>query len=442
MLRKIWNNSLIAFIFLLACPSIIYAQIEVENANSPYSSIGIGNVPNSGFAMNRSLGGISTAFISPVNINYHNPASYASIRLTTLETALDVKNVWLRQNELSQSSGDASLGYAALAFPISNYGGLSIGVLPFSKINYDVTESTENELLGGTQDYHFLGDGQTHQFYIGGAFKLRFNKTQVSVGANGAFLFGALSKEVRVNFPELTNAFTTRRTETTNFRGFTWNTGLLITQPLKEDVSFLTVGLSARPNIGTHVERDILWDRIVEGTNIVSVVDTLSSTGVVDGKIDIPSLFSVGVLYSNKNSLLIGTDISFENWEDFRDFGEVNAAMVNATKISFGVGFVPSPKNLGRSFGDYFSRVHYRLGGRYNTGNLMLEGNRITEYAITAGLGLPLRRSSMGSSGTLNFSFEIGQRGSIDNNLIRETFLNTTIGISLNDVWFIKRKFN
>ena len=44
MLQKIWNNSLIAFLFLLAYPSIIYAQIEVENANSPYSSIGIGNV--------------------------------------------------------------------------------------------------------------------------------------------------------------------------------------------------------------------------------------------------------------------------------------------------------------------------------------------------------------------------------------------------------------
>ncbi len=442
MLQKIRNSLLIASFILLAFPSIGYAQIDVENANSPYSSIGIGNVPNSGFAMNRSLGGITTAFISPVNINYHNPASYASIRLTTLETALDAKNSWLKQNELAQSSGDASLGYAALAFPVSNYGGLSVGILPFSKTHYDVTETVDNELLGGTQDYRFIGDGQTHQFYLGTAFKVRFNKTQVSIGANGAFLFGALSKEVRVNFPELTNAFTTRRTETLNFRGFTWNTGLLITQPLKGDESFVTIGLSARPKIGTHAERDIVWDRIVESNNLVAVVDTLKLTGVIDGDIDLPSLFSVGVMYSNKNSFLIGADISFENWEDFRDFGEANTAMVNATKFSLGVGFVPSPKNLGRSFGDYFSRVHYRFGGRYNTGNLMIEGNRITEFAVTTGLGLPLRRSAVGSSGTLNLSFEVGQRGSIDNNLIRETFLNTTIGISLNDIWFIKRKFN
>lgn len=441
MLQKIQNSFLIALFLVLLFPSIGYGQINVENANSPYSRFGIGHVPNSGFAMNRSLGGITTAFLSPANINYHNPASYASIRLTTLETALDANNIWLRQNELSHSSGDASLGYAALAFPLSNYGGLSVGVLPFSKINYDVTETVDNDLVGG-KDYRFLGDGQTHQFYLGTGFKVRLQKTQVSFGVNGAFLFGALNKEVRVTFPELTNTFTTRRTETLNFRGFTWNTGLLVTQPLKDEQSYVTIGVSARPKLATHAERDIVWDRIVENNNLVAVVDTLPFTGVMDGKVDVPALFSVGIMYANKNSFLIGTDISFEQWEDFRDFGDPNTAMVNSTKISLGVGFVPSPKNLGRSFGDYFSRVHYRLGGRYNTGNLMIEGNRISEFAITTGLGLPLRRSAVGSSGTLNFSFEIGQRGSIDNNLIRETFLNTTIGVSLNDIWFIKRKFN
>ncbi|MFK7905170.1 MAG: hypothetical protein AB8B69_08600 [Chitinophagales bacterium] len=393
--------------------------------------------------MSRALGGLSTSLVSPVNINYNNPASYASIRFTTFETALDAQNIWLKQNEATQSSGDAGLGYAALAFPLGNKGGLSMGILPFSKMNYDVTETVDNELLGSTQDYRFIGDGQTHQFYIGSAVKIRFNKkTQLSLGANGAFLFGALTKQVRVNFPELTNAITTRRLETLNFRGFTWNTGLLLTQVIKENSSFVTIGVTARPKMATHAERDIIWDRITESNSQVFIADTLNQTGVVDGDIEVPALLSFGVSYSNKNNFLIGADVSFENWGDFRDFGEANTQMVNSTKINFGIGFVPSPKNLGRSFGDYFSRVHYRFGGRYNTGNIVLDGNKISEFAATIGMGLPLRRSSLGSSGTLNLSFEIGQRGSIDNNLIRENFLNTTIGISLNDVWFIKRKFN
>ena len=294
----------------------------------------------------------------------------------------------------------------------------------------------------GNKTIVLLGDGQTHQFYMGTGFKTKLKKTQISFGINGAFLFGALNKQVQVNFPELTNAITTRRLETLNFRGFVWNTGLMLTQTLKNESSFVTIGLSARPKIATHAERDIIWDRIVESSGLISVIDTLNQTDRVDGDIGLPTLFSVGIVYSNKNSLLIGADISFENWENFTDFGEANTSMVNSTKVSMGLGFVPSPKNVGRSFGDYFSRVHYRLGGRYNTGNLLIEGNRISEFAVTAGMGLPLRRSSLGSSGTLNFSFEIGQRGSIDNNLIRETFLNTTVGVSLNDIWFIKRKFN
>ncbi len=134
-----------------------------------------------------------------------------------------------------------------LPFHWGNIGGLSLGITPFSSINYDVTETIDNELLGSQQDYRFLGDGQTHQFYLGGGFKAKMGKTIVSIGANGAFLFGTLSKEVRVNFPELTNSIITRRTESLNFRGFTWNTGLQITHPLKDKSSYLTIGVQCSP---------------------------------------------------------------------------------------------------------------------------------------------------------------------------------------------------
>ena len=37
---------------------------------------------------------------------------------------------------------------------------------------------------------------------------------------------------------------------------------------------------------------------------------------------------------------------------------------------------------------------------------------------------------------------EFGKRGSQDNGLIQESYWNLIVGLSLNDIWFIKRKFN
>jgi len=39
-------------------------------------------------------------------------------------------------------------------------------------------------------------------------------------------------------------------------------------------------------------------------------------------------------------------------------------------------------------------------------------------------------------------SFEYGQRGTTDAGLIKESFYNIIIGLSLNDKWFEKTKFN
>jgi hypothetical protein len=40
-----------------------------------------------------------------------------------------------------------------------------------------------------------------------------------------------------------------------------------------------------------------------------------------------------------------------------------------------------------------------------------------------------------------NLGLEIGRIGN-DDNLIKENYFSLRLGLSLNDVWFIKRKFN
>ena len=42
----------------------------------------------------------------------------------------------------------------------------------------------------------------------------------------------------------------------------------------------------------------------------------------------------------------------------------------------------------------------------------------------------------------INLSVEVGERGTINNNLIKEQFLDFQIGLSLSDIWFVKRKYD
>ena len=49
----------------------------------------------------------------------------------------------------------------------------------------------------------------------------------------------------------------------------------------------------------------------------------------------------------------------------------------------------------------------------------------------------------MRKSGTkYDLAFVLGQRGSKDNNLIKEEFIRVALSISYNGIWFVKRKYD
>jgi hypothetical protein len=80
--------------------------------------------------------------------------------------------------------------------------------------------------------------------------------------------------------------------------------------------------------------------------------------------------------------------------------------------------------------------VAYRAGFNYKKLGLVIRDTEINEYGISFGVSLPigLRLSNV------NLGFEIGKRGTTDNNLVKENFYNFRLSLSLNDKWFKKQK--
>lgn len=378
------------------------------------------------FAVNRSLGGITAGYRSPVNINYNNPASYSAIKLTTFEIAVAANGLWLNDGDTTQRFGSGSISYLAFAFPMAKFWGASVGLIPYSSNSYDVRQTVAGPNgLGSDIEYRFVGEGQLYQFYIGNGFSYK----GFSAGFNIAYLFGTLRKETLTFFPDLQTAFPSRIVESRLAKDFIWNAGLQYTQRLNKEL-FLTFGLSANTSIDTKFERDLRWERL---TSISSRIDTLKQEAVEAGVIKLPAKWNLGVTLTKTASYKMGLDVGYEQWSQYEAFGESSENLVDALRIGFGISFRPQ----GRSFGNMWKSADYNLGFYYSTNHYELNGNRLPQFALTGGIGIPIKKINS----RINLALEIGQRGSLNDGLFRETFMNATFGFTLNDRWFVKRRF-
>ena len=67
---------------------ITIVAVAQPKMNSPYTRYGLGDLAPRHLAVQTGRGGLTTAFNDPFHLNLANPASFAYLRTTTLETGL------------------------------------------------------------------------------------------------------------------------------------------------------------------------------------------------------------------------------------------------------------------------------------------------------------------------------------------------------------------
>lgn len=455
-------------IFLLAFSPSYFAQTVTS---SPYSRYGVGELHERAFTQQMGMGGLGYAITSdstsPFFINITNPASYTGLRLTTFDAAVRSNTYRLQSSSESKIFNNTSLGYLALGFPIGKRGGSSFGLLPYSSIGYNITD-TDTNAFGEDVNTRYEGTGGLNQFYIGGAIKLLPARMMskgydLSIGANGSYIFGNLNNNRRLTYTA-SHYFNTQITENTNVGDFTGDAGLQFTTIIRDSVTKVLRDSSGM-RIGTIKENVEDWRLIfgltslfpsaleatrsslvqtyeVTSRGVENFLDTISHERDVEGVIDMPMTLGAGITIRKGDRIVIGADYTMQEWSKLKMFGE-GSELNNSMKAALGFQLVPG-RNLDTKDG-YWKRVHYRAGAKYRQTYLELKGSQLTEYSFSFGLGLPLRVSRTGAFYThsaVNFAVEIGQRGTLDNNLIREQFARALVSFTLNDRWFIKRKFD
>jgi hypothetical protein len=136
---------------------------------------------------------------------------------------------------------------------------------------------------------------------------------------------------------------------------------------------------------------------------------------------------------------VLGVEYNSAAWKDKYSFYGQKDELSNSWMFRVGAQFCPNPFN----YESYWSTVTYRAGFYTGTDYVRIDNKGLKISAMTFGMGLPIRkyRSYDLQYTLLNLALQVGQRGSGVNDY-NENFLQFTLGYSLSDIWFNKRKYD
>jgi hypothetical protein len=425
--NKIPFTAFIFALFLLNAATISLAQVRIS---SPYTRYGLGEIQNNFLSRNMAMGGITYGVRDSRIINFGNPASYTSYDTNTFVCDIGLISNFSQVQTASVTQGYtnySTLGYLVFGFPVSKWMGATLGLVPYSKTGYQIIAADTIDNIGRVvQKYD--GSGGLNRFFAGTSF-LMFKR--LSLGVNVSYLFGTISKNRAVYFPEMTYTYNFRVRNQMVIYDFATELGLQYQQPFGKDYSLTFGGKYSLP-MGMRTTRDYFAERFTTtsaGDDIVK--DTLEQTSGQRGITYMPMTIGGGAVMKKGDKWLVGADFTWENWSAYKSYG-VKDSIGDSWRISTGGQYTPK----GSSVSGFFSRMSYRLGFRYGKTSLRLYDKDVNEYAVSLGFGVPVRRSRS----TINVAFEFGKRGNTTNNLIQENFGKITFGIGIRENWFFRRK--
>ncbi len=416
---------------LLAALILILTSIPINSQTriiSPYSKYGIGEINNHKLSRNLGMGGIGYGYRDNRTVNYLNPASYSATDTTSfIFEAIGYSHFYQQETKTQeQISNYSSLGNIALSFPLGKRLSIGAGLKPFSLVGYKVLDQKNHGDLG-TINYLYEGSGGLNEVFLGTAVELFEG---FSLGVNTSFIFGKIEDRITISSDEgLPGFFRTYKTDADNINGLIFGYGLQYQRRFDENRQ-ITFGVTYGHDTNLDISRSNLVQRELPGT---INLDTLSyKSEEREGELVIPRNIGVGTWLTYNENWSGGLDVNWQNWENYQRFGSSDE-LQDMYNIAIGFKYSPTVE----TYSTVFSNADYMGGISYGQSHLNVNDYSFDEFGINFGIHMPIRRSRNG----VTIGFEYAQRGTTDNNLIKEDFYRINFGINIYERWFIRRKF-
>lgn len=444
----------------LAFLPVLFLLGSSAQQNSPFTRYGLGELYSNPHVISRSMGGLSAAYADGLNnnvgqsINFGNPGTYGSIYMTTFDLGLTIDSRTLTsQNPTGKFTSNYFIpAYVTLGIPLNKAKGLGLafGLKPVSNISYSVVnrERTAGDSLQTTYE----GSGGMNQFFIGlGKRWKKFN-----IGFNTGYNFGRKEINTRKAFlNDTVPYYQSNSSNKTNFGGVFLNLGAQYEFSLGKKVNnttkaideyLLRLGVTGTLQQTLSATQDLFRHTYTVTATGDMKIDSISDQLDRKGNIRLPATYAAGMTLHKTTTVSgrvfemwsIGAEYTSTQWTRYRSYDQADK-LSNSWQAKFGFQFTPDPAS-GRS---YWNNALYRAGFLFGKDYINPDGNGLKHLSGTFGIGLPIRkwRSYDNQFTFLNTALQFGKRGSGVNN-ITESYVQFSLGMSLSDLWFIKRRYD
>ena len=400
---------------ILLAVLLMSVGLSAQNmTSSPFSRFAYGDLNENVPTGYRGMGGVGIGMRNNRAINPSQPASYTACDTLTFMFDVAASASWSRYRDAGglKNKANGNLEYVTMQFPLyKRWIAMSVGLLPYSSVGYNI--SLSDSTAGGAYHYvtNYYGDGNISEVYGGLSFNIC---NWFALGFNVYYMWGDLSRIRSLTFVEsgLNPTIQDEILSVSSVR-------------LRYGAQFFHTWGAHSINVGA------IFESKMKLNSELVLIETQSEDSIPiykDGW-QLPMVWGVGASYNWANRLTIGFDFERQHMASALYNGAEGrwSGLQDKNRYAFGVEYRHNP--AGRK---YVERMLWRAGVSVQDEYLAAVGAKRVSASI--GIGFPLW--TIGT--VINTTIEYTHRGTPSG--LEDNSLRLTIGASIAENWFFKRK--
>lgn len=413
-MKKITSILITFFLF-----SVVNAQ---KTTSSPYSFYGLGENRFAGNTENALMGGIS-AYVDSTRVDVRNPASLGKLLLTSFSFGLTYTMNNLQTTASERQMKTTAIDYLSLSFPVYKNLGVSLGLSPHSSVGYHFSSTDATGFQG-----IYEGNGGVNRFYLATGYEILKG---LRAGIGTQFYFGKTSFD-NYFLQSGANYFINEKRDS-RYRGVGWNFGVQYEQKVSNKLTASSSFLFS-PKANLTAENELTLSTMNRLRTAILQTQQADLGANKKSEVSLPSHWTFGAGVGEQNKWFVGMDYQSTAMSDYQNSFLTSEYVTYKRGQRIGIGGYYIPYY--NSYVSYWKRITYRAGFYYENTGIVLKNQEIDNFGITFGMGLPVGFS------TLTLGAQIGKKGTKNLNLIQENYFGIKVGLTLNDRWFQKSKYN
>jgi hypothetical protein len=380
--------------------------------------------------------GISSTGLLPSfkkDVSLQNPSTWKNLNFTYFTGTYQVEQKIILDDIIN---GNSNLGFAQFIVPIKNKYAFGLGIHPYSNQYLQLEGNDEN-------DYIAFGDtlATNHSFSSYGgitAFNISFAGNvakYLNVGVTFDFLYGSARQQTIFSLDNLDYYSQQRDIYSGSLAKFHINSDVLtnLNVPLNlyfglgfplHSISVESVYYMPFEDSNDSGEQD--------NSDFPKLSDAVDPIMVNTKNASAPYEYQFGFDYAlQKDISVLG---EYSKWEDKKKIGVKYSALNDQIKSidHFNIGIVRFAPRIAKNS---FDRINFKVGAYSNKTQLLNSENIIKEYGVSTGLSFNFGFTK----NQIDFAYSIGKRKGL-NEIGDENIQKFSIGITVGDIWFVKRR--